>query len=194
MSLICQPTCHFVFSHKRNRKTLLFIWEIYFMFCASLQSIVEQMELNVMVFRVAWTSSTDQLSDVAGDLVGVRMTNHTKCGCQCVTKPTDCDNKTQHYSRENCRCECKPQQVRCPFNHRWDPIKCECRCNPSSKAICGKRREFDDNRCACVCSSKSCRHNKVRDLTDCRCKCLHRKCSPGMIYDRRTCTCKGNIP
>lgn len=142
--------------------------------------------------KVSWSSASAKLNDISNEYAAVRMTNHSSCSCQCMVKPTDCDNRTQRYSKENCRCDCIAREMPCPFNYRWDPIKCQCTCNPTDagRALCTKRFRFDEKLCRCACSSKRCKQaGKVRDPKTCRCRCPRIKCPDGMRQNLRSCNC-----
>ena len=146
-----------------------------------------------MVNRVAWLSASDKLHELSREITTVRITNHTKCGCKCAIKATDCNNRTERYNENTCRCECKSRSKLCPFNFKWDPLECQCKCNLQSSHRCNKRYQFDEKLCRCVCSGKKCKMaSKVRDPKDCRCKCPRLVCPRGMQHDRRTCQCIGN--
>lgn len=156
----------------------------------------ETQDLNLLVSKLTWSSSSDKLSDISNEITTVRMTNHTQCGCQCIVKPSDCNNRTEEYSEENCRCECKARGMPCPFNFEWNPDECQCTCNPTAESMarCNKRYQFDKKLCRCVCSTKPCKMAvKIRDPRDCRCKCPRKSCPIGMNYDLRTCTCISRV-
>ena len=151
----------------------------------------ESQDLNLVVTKVAWSSASDKLSEISREFSSVPVTNHTKCGCLCASTPADCNNRTERFSKETCRCECKTKGVLCPFNFLWNPEKCQCTCNPKAQQRCNKRYQFDEKLCRCTCSTRPCKMAiKVRDPKNCRCKCPRRKCSPGMRYDLHTCTCR----
>lgn len=151
--------------------------------------------MNLVVTRVAWSSAKAELEDISKELTAVRMTNHTRCSCQCKVKPTDCDNRTQVYSEEDCSCQCKKRNMLCPLNFRWDPVKCQCLCDPSKVASkCTKRFQLDEKTCRCTCSTKPCKQDmKVRDPRTCFCKCPRIDCPRGLKLDRRTCECIGSL-
>ena len=153
----------------------------------------ESQDLNLVVNKVAWSSPLDKLHELSREMTAVRVTNHTKCGCLCAMTPADCDNRTERYNKDTCRCECKPRGVPCLFNFIWNPEKCQCTCNLKIKHRCRKRYEFDEKLCGCVCSSKRCKMAiKIRDPRDCRCKCPPmERCPTGMDYDRQRCECIG---
>ncbi|XP_022781318.1 balbiani ring protein 3-like isoform X2 [Stylophora pistillata] len=152
-------------------------------------------DFNLLVSKTSWSSSSDRLNETSYDIAAVRMTNHSSCSCQCKVKPSDCDNRTQSYSKEHCRCDCRKRFMRCPQNYRWDPIKCQCTCSPSNAVLaeCTKRVEFDMETCRCTCSKKRCKPRaKVRDPKTCRCKCP--KCpQPRMRQNLQSCTCTHSI-
>lgn len=150
----------------------------------------EKEDFNLLVSKTSWSSSSDRLDETSNEITPVRMTNHSSCSCQCKVKPSDCDNRTQRYSKENCRCDCIRGFMPCPRNHRWDPIKCQCICSPSNavRAECTKRVEFDMESCRCTCSKKRCKNRaKVRDPKTCRCKCP--RCPLGLKEDPQSCAC-----
>ena len=158
---------------------------IYVFFCHT-----EKEDFNLLVSKTSWSSSSDRLDETSNEITPVRMTNHSSCSCQCKVKPSDCDNRTQRYSKENCRCDCVRGFMPCPRNHRWDPIKCQCICSPSNavRAECTKRVEFDMESCRCTCSKKRCKNRaKVRDPKTCRCKCP--RCPFGLKEDPQSCAC-----
>lgn len=161
----------------------------------NLSSPVVTKDFNLVVSKMSWSSSTDKLKDMSNEFTVVNVTNHTDCSCQCAIKPTDCDNETQRYSKEHCSCQCIKPRAPCPFNNQWDPVKCQCVCNPANKFACRKRLEFNEKLCACTCSTKPCKMDlKVRDPRSCRCRCPRLRCPVGMVYDQRSCTCRGTIP
>lgn len=151
----------------------------------------ETQDLALFASKVTWPSSSSSLSELRQKVTLLRVTNHTKCGCQCTVKPEECDKRTQIYSKENCRCECKPGIQSCPIRYVWHPEKCQCVCEPSAiQRICKKRFQFDHGSCKCVCSKRPCKNrNKVRDPSDCHCKCPRFNCPRGMVYDPQTCDC-----
>lgn len=150
----------------------------------------EKEDFNLLVSKTSWSSSSDRLNETSNEITPVRMTNHSSCSCQCKVKPSDCDNRTQRYSKENCRCDCIRGFMPCRRNYRWDPIKCQCICSPSNavRAECTKRVEFDMESCRCTCSKKRCKNRaKVRDPKTCRCKCP--RCPFGLKEDPQSCAC-----
>lgn len=152
----------------------------------------ETESLTLLASKVTWSSGSQNSNELEPDVAFLPVTNHTKCGCPCAVKPAECDNRTQVYSKENCRCECKLIQPSCPIRFQWNPEKCQCVCHPSeNQKICSKRLQFDDKRCKCVCSSRRCKmKTKIRDPRDCRCKCPRfPKCPPGTVRDAQTCNC-----
>lgn len=152
----------------------------------------ETESLTLLASKVTWSSGSRNSNELEPDVAFLPVTNHTKCGCPCAVKPAECDNRTQVYSKENCRCECKLIQPSCPIRFQWNPEKCQCVCHPSeNQKICSKRLQFDDKRCKCVCSSRRCKmKTKIRDPRDCRCKCPRfPKCPPGTVRDAQTCNC-----
>jgi len=152
-------------------------------------------DLNLVVSRVAWSSAKAELEEISNKFTAVRVTNHTNCSCGCKIKPTDCDNRTQQYSKEQCSCQCKPRPIPCPSNFRWDPVKCQCKCDPTNiESKCTKRFQFDEKKCRCTCSKRPCKqHLKFRDPKTCLCKCPSTRCPSGMTLERRTCTCLWNV-
>lgn len=151
-------------------------------------------DLNLVVSKVAWSSAKAGLEEISNEFTAVRVTNHTTCSCGCKVKPTDCDNRTQQYSKEHCSCQCKLRAILCSPNFRWDPLKCQCRCDPTNiESKCTKRFQFDKETCKCTCSKRPCKQReKVRDRRTCMCKCPSIRCPSGMTLERRTCTCLGN--
>lgn len=152
-------------------------------------------DLNLVVSQVGWSSAETELKKISEEFTAVRVTNHTLCSCGCKVKPTDCDNRTQQYSKEQCSCQCKPRPLPCPSNFRWDPVKCQCRCDPTNiESKCRKRFQFDEKKCDCTCSKRPCKQTiKSRDPKTCMCKCPSIRCPSGMTLERRTCTCLGNV-
>lgn len=151
-------------------------------------------DLNLVVSKVAWSSAKAGLEEISNEFTAVRVTNHTTCSCGCKVKPTDCDKRTQQYSKEHCSCQCKSRSTLCPSNFRWDPLKCQCRCDPTNiESKCTKRFQFDKETCRCTCSKRPCKQSeKERDPSTCMCKCPSIRCPSGMTLDRRTCHCLGN--
>ena len=53
----------------------------------------------------------------------VTLTNHTGCGAECVTRPTQCDLEVQDWNENTCSCVCKypdgpPQHKTCKDGFR----------------------------------------------------------------------------
>ncbi|EDO47017.1 predicted protein [Nematostella vectensis] len=156
----------------------------------------ETKNISLLVFSVSWTadqSSSGSRPRWYRNPILVPMTNHTRCGCQCVIKPSQCNPQTQTFSRENCRCECKPQTSPCPRHFQWDQIRCKCVCNPYHIPRCPSRQEWHSDVCKCGCKRGGCKmKTKVRNPHTCRCVCPPNqpRCLSGWKRDRRDCECK----
>ncbi|EDO39428.1 predicted protein [Nematostella vectensis] len=100
--------------------------------------------------------------------------NHTKCGCQCVAKPSDCDPEVQVWEPNNCLCKCRyadTQPKKCPEGHRWSASSCSCMCDKAPE-VCPVGKYWSQRSCGCVCSAHvvgACnQHGKVTN-SDCEC-------------------------
>ena len=56
--------------------------------------------------------------------------NHTRCGCKCLTKKSDCNLKYQRWDGFSCECQClhKNSPPSCPNGTRWNSKDCQCEC------------------------------------------------------------------
>ena len=53
---------------------------------------------------------TQVYSPLTGETSTINLKNHTECGFQCVTKPSECDFALEFWEPEKCICECKYPQ------------------------------------------------------------------------------------
>lgn len=146
--------------------------------------------ISLLAFLVSWNSPSDSKDQLFNANRIIPMANHTRCGCRCIAKPSDCDPSTQVFSQDNCRCECRAKSRPCPSYHRWDRIRCKCVCHPPSYITCPRRFQWSPEKCKCVCKTSACRANKVRNQKNCRCYCPRFPICPlGFRKNRRTCKC-----
>ena len=152
----------------------------------------ETENITLLGFVVSWSSSSVRQDDLHRAPLLVKMLNHTKCGCKCITKPSECNPATHRFSEEMCRCECKEKNPRCPSYHVWDPIECKCVCNAPRDVYCPRRFVWNQEKCSCVCKNTRCRAYKVRNHRNCRCYCSKKlpPCGQGFVRNRRDCKCK----
>lgn len=74
---------------------------------------------------------TNYVVDIADNKVKqVTLLVHTRCGCECVSKPSDC-TKTQIYHNNSCTCLCRYLSFPCPVGFIWSRRQCACICNRS---------------------------------------------------------------
>ncbi|XP_031563208.1 uncharacterized protein LOC116298792 isoform X2 [Actinia tenebrosa] len=79
--------------------------------------------ISLLSFLVSWNSPSASKNQLRPSHRIMPIVNHTQCGCQCITKPSDCDPSTQVFSQDKCRCECKARSRPCPAYHRWDRVR-----------------------------------------------------------------------
>ncbi|KAK4318995.1 hypothetical protein Pmani_010081 [Petrolisthes manimaculis] len=98
------------------------------------------------VMAVRTDGRTSQFADSSPvRRVSVRVTEHTRCQCECKVKPAHCSPR-QVYNAEACQCTCPVDITRtCPRGKVWNESCCECVC--SSVTECTTGRQFDHSSC-----------------------------------------------
>ena len=90
---------------------------------------------------------------IPGYYVGsVKVYNHTKCGCDCIKKESDCDLAKHVWNKDSCSCLCKHDgSLQCDMQiYRWNTATCECDCiNPPTH--CEYKKAWDQKKCGCYC-------------------------------------------
>jgi len=64
--------------------------------------------------------------------------NHTRCGCECVISPSDCNLELEEWRPDLCQCRCKygdKPPVPCGNGLVWSKNHCRCICNKEQE-IC----------------------------------------------------------
>ncbi|KAK4323687.1 hypothetical protein Pmani_005621 [Petrolisthes manimaculis] len=99
------------------------------------------------VMAVRTDGRTSQFAD-SSPVRRVRVTEHTRCQCECKVKPAHCSPR-QVYNAEACQCTCPVDITRtCPRGKVWNESSCECVC--SSVTECTTGRQFDHSSCRCL--------------------------------------------
>jgi len=85
----------------------------------------------------------------------VTVLEHTRCGCACELRRSDCDSTTHLLRQETCTCECRDTRARrqCVDQGRtWSGDSCECTGCPTSRiSDCPTGFTYDYNdACECV--------------------------------------------
>lgn len=183
----CMFTHNLVFGHPRRSEPDCYSFDV----ALSILSTVTQY-IDLLAFVVSWNSLSDKVDDLHRAPRLVKFVNHTSCGCQCITKPSECNPATQQFVEDNCRCECRVQSKRCPRYQVWNPVQCKCICNPPQYVYCPRRFEWNREKCSCVCKNTTCRANKVKNHRNCRCYCSKKlpPCGQGLVRSRRDCKCR----
>ena len=73
----------------------------------------------------------------------IKEKNHTRCGCECVIKPDQCNLDLEDWRPEKCQCKCKY--------------------NDTTPETCGQGMTWNKNLCRCMCKKEpeQCGSNKV---------------------------------
>lgn len=149
--------------------------------------------------------SQEEIVLAVGTIVGglhriqnITVYNHTKCGCACMTRKSDCNETIQDYNPSLCKCECKPgRKSSCNITtHTWNPKKCECLCKTAQR-ICDltENHEWNPDICNCDCTKRvkdRCkRKGKVLNKVTCGCECPTPlpSCPTGTKFVKFNCTC-----
>lgn len=124
--------------------------------------------------------------------------NHTKCGCACMKRKSDCNVTIHDYKSNTCSCECKQDKgSSCnPATQNWDRNKCKCTCKSAAK-ICDQTTNHVWNKDICDCDCKQkvkdrcARKGKVLNKNKCECECPSSlpTCAPGTKFLKYNCTC-----
>lgn len=125
--------------------------------------------------------------------------NHTKCGCACRIRRSDCNKTIHEYSSQLCACKCNETlKNSCNTNIQWlNPETCACECNSAPKHCdtYNKNEEWNAKICACDCKAKiknRCnRKGKVLNKSKCECECPTPlpTCPIGTSFLKYNCTC-----
>ena len=62
----------------------------------------------------------------------IKEKNHTRCGCECVISPDECDSKFEYFRQDMCQCKCRYDDtppVPCGQGMVWNKSHCRCMCN-----------------------------------------------------------------
>lgn len=134
-------------------------------------------------------------------LVNITVYNHTACGCDCITRQSECDAKIHNFVQDQCKCECKQDKSSSCDSTKmsWKEKTCKCECNSAPK-ICDKspNQEWNADLCECDCKQKvkdrCTRKGKALNKKTCECDCPtpRPRCSPGESFLKYNCTCVPN--
>ena len=152
-------------------------------------TVIEQEE--VMLEVIATKNSNPSIKNIT-------VYNHTKCGCACRTRLSDCDTRVHDYSEETCECNCN-QTLRNSCNasiHTFNDKTCQCECI-SAQRLCDSRNnneEWNPDICDCDCKQKikdrCIRKGKVLNKSKCECECPPlQRCPVGTSFLKYNCTC-----
>lgn len=101
--------------------------------------------------------------------------NHTRCGCECVHGPKDCDLELEEWKPDLCQCQCRNRDrpsVPCGAGMTWSRAQCRCVCNKQPQS-CGPNKVWNKEACECVCKDrryKNCARKQKRvDEETCKC-------------------------
>ena len=153
-------------------------------------TVMEQEE--VMLNVIVTTNSSHSIKTIT-------VYNHTKCGCACRTRKSDCDTKIHDYFNGTCECKCKQALSKsCNTSLQWFNDKtCTCECNGAPKHCDGRNNneEWNPDTCDCDCKKKiknRCnRKGKVLNESKCECECPKplQACPTGTSFLKYNCTC-----
>jgi len=153
-------------------------------------TVMEQEE--VMLNVIVTTNSSHSIKTIT-------VYNHTKCGCACRTRKSDCDTKIHDYFNGTCECKCKQALSKsCNTSLQWFNDKtCTCECNGAPKHCDGRNNneEWNPDTCDCDCKKKiknRCnRKGKVLNESKCECECQKPlpTCPTGTSFLKYNCTC-----
>ncbi|CAJ0596644.1 unnamed protein product [Cylicocyclus nassatus] len=80
--------------------------------------------------------------------INITMEEHTSCSCyDCGSNVPECPPGSVIGSDCKCQCANKSERNNCQGHREWDDEKCSCVCEPVS---CPKHQIFDEDRCDCV--------------------------------------------
>lgn len=136
--------------------------------------------------------------DSQGTFRNTTVYNHTKCGCACKTRKSDCDKNIHVYSSRSCSCECK-QGLRKSCNsaiQTYNRVTCKCECKSAPKHCdSNSNQEWNPNICDCDCSQRvkdrCVRKGKALNKSTCECECPKPlpTCPVGTTFLKYNCTC-----
>ena len=124
--------------------------------------------------------------------------NHTKCGCACRTRESDCNVTIHDYSNAACECKCKQALNSCNTSiQSFNDKTCMCECNNAPKHCDGRNNneEWNPDICDCDCKQKikdrCIRKGKVLKESECECECPKplQTCPAGTFFLKYNCTC-----
>ena len=147
-------------------------------------TVVEQEEVMLQVYE----STT---------LKNVTVYNHTKCGCACRTRKSDCNEKFHSYSVDTCTCDCIKTASCNTSKHWFNNNTCLCECKSASRH-CDKHNtnmEWNKDSCECDCKKKikdrCIRKGKILKKPACTCECPTPlpQCPYGTSFLKYNCTC-----
>lgn len=105
----------------------------------------------------------------------IKEKNHTRCGCECVISPDNCDLEFEDWRPDMCQCKCKYNDtppVPCGQGMIWSRSHCRCMCNKVPEQ-CGPNKVWSSKACGCVCKERryrNCaRRQKFVDEETCMC-------------------------
>lgn len=111
----------------------------------------------------------------------IKVKNHTRCGCECVHGPENCDFELEEWKPDLCQCQCRNRDrppVPCEAGKTWSKAQCRCVCNKQPQS-CGPNKIWSKKACGCVCKEKKyikcARKQKLVDEETCMCitKVMH---------------------
>lgn len=106
--------------------------------------------------------------------------NHTRCGCECVINPSDCDLDLEDWRPDLCQCKCKygdTPPVPCGNGLTWSKNDCRCMCNKEPET-CPPNKVWDSKECGCICKPRR-----------------YRNCGKRRLFvDKETCMCTNEMP
>ncbi|XP_066024811.1 uncharacterized protein [Pocillopora verrucosa] len=118
--------------------------------------------------------------EIVGDQLYITSTviyNHTACGCDCITKESDCDPQKQTWNENTCGCDCIANANNCAANQKLDDKKCVCKCNEAEKHCDHVHKVWDTTNCGCHCKAILQDHcaaqNQLINSTTCECNSVH---------------------
>ncbi|CAH3145993.1 unnamed protein product [Pocillopora meandrina] len=121
-----------------------------------------------------------KIFEIVGDQPYITNTviyNHTACGCDCITKESDCDPQKQTWNENTCGCDCIASANSCAANQKLDDKKCVCKCNEAEKHCDHVHKVWDTTNCGCHCKAILQDHcaaqNQLINSTTCECNSVH---------------------
>jgi len=156
-------------------------------------TVMEQEEVMLKVIEI--TNSNPPNTSIKD----ITVYNHTKCGCACRTRKSDCNTAVHDYLNGTCECKCKQALSKsCNTSIQWFNDKtCQCECNSAPKHCDSRNNNEEWNRdiCDCDCREKikdRCnRKGKVLNKSKCECECPKPlpACPAGTSFLKYNCTC-----